>query len=339
MRMFRHTLLSALLVSSVGFANGAPPSLSYQSGIEGPAPIPPSEQSLQSVTAEPWFKVSDDGLQLEGPAFDSNGNLYFVEVFGGRIFKLTPDKELTTILGENDLAPAGLAIHQDGRLYIAGLGNFQDTGSVVSIRPDGTDMQTVVGPEQGYLPDDLVFDDQGGFYFTDFRGTSTEKTGGVYYVSPDQSEVTPILPNMAIANGVALGPKGKFLWTTEFSAGRLHRVGMSDATTIAPFGTSVTYQFTGPAPDSIRTDQDGNVYVAMYGQGRILAFNGNGMPIGQILLPGREKGHNLRSTSMAFRPGTNELLIFTNDWDKGEGSQIFRAEGFAEGTALYANQP
>lgn len=278
------------------------------------------------------------GLQLEGPAFDTKGNLYFVEVFGGKVFRLTPDKTMTIILGENELSPAGLAIHWDGRLYIAGLGNFKDTGSVVSSRPDGSDMQTVVGTKEGYLPDDLVFDAQGGFYFTDFRGTSTEKVGGVYYMSPDQSTIEPVLPNMAIANGVALGPQGKFLWATEFSAGRLHRVALQDATTIAPFGTAVPYQFTGPAPDSIRTDQDGNVYIAMYGQGRILVFNRNGMPIGQILLPGRGDGHNLRSTSMAFRPGTSDLLIFTNDWDQGEGSQIFRAAGFAKGTPLYGNQ-
>jgi lactonase len=37
----------------------------------------------------------------------------------------------------------------------------------------------------------------------------------------------------------------------------------------------------------MRTDADGNVYVAMYHQGRILAFNPYGFPIGQILLPGR----------------------------------------------------
>ena len=42
---------------------------------------------------------------------------------------------------------------------------------------------------------------------------------------------------------------------------------------------------------------------AIYGRGRVLAFNSNGIPIGQVLLPGREAGHNLRSTSLAIRPG------------------------------------
>jgi lactonase len=61
-----------------------------------------------------------------------------------------------------------------------------------------------------------------------------------------------------------------------------------------------------------------------------MVFNSLGFPIGQYLLPGREDGHNLRSTSMVIRPGTDELLIFTNDWDKGQGSTIFAAKALAK---------
>src|SRR5271166_7208792 len=77
------------------------PALVYNADIRGPAPIPPSEKGLQTITAEPWFKVSDKGIQLEGPSFDRDGNLLFVEVFGGRVFRLTPDMKLTTIVPEN----------------------------------------------------------------------------------------------------------------------------------------------------------------------------------------------------------------------------------------------
>ena len=116
------------------------------------------------------------------------------------------------------------------------------------------------------------------------------------------------------------------------------RVELGDAVTIAPFGTTVPYNFVGHAPDSMRTDADGNVYVAMYQQGRVMVFNDNGIPIGQILLPGRDSGHNLRSTSLAFVPGTNEVLIVTNDATGGEGSWIFRAKGFAKGATLFSHQ-
>jgi lactonase len=314
------------------------PTLVYNDSTVGPAPIPLQERALQTITAEPWFKVCDEGIQLEGPSFDRDGNLFFVDVFGGRVFRLTPDMKLTTVMPKNDRASAGLGIHKDGRIFVAGLGNLKNTGCVVSINPDGTDMRTIVPPSYGYLADDLVFDRDGGFYFTDFRGGASDPVGGVYYVSPDFKTTTPILPNIAIANGVGLSPDGKTLWVTAVAAGLLYRVELADATTVAPFGATITYHFTGFGPDSLRVDQDGNVYVAMYSQGRVLVFNWNGFPIGQILIPGRDAGHNMRSTSMAFRPGTNDLYIVTNDWDGGEGSQIFHAKGFAKGVTMYSHQ-
>ena len=72
--------------------------------------------------------------------------------------------------------------------------------------------------------------------------------------------------------------------------------------------------------------------MAIYSQGRVLVFNKNGIPIGQILLPGRDEGHNLQSTSMAIRPGTNDLYIVTSDGNGGQCATIFQANVFA--TAL-----
>lgn len=331
-------LAAGLTAAHAQQEGGTVPELKYDAQNRGPAPIPPSERGLQTTVAQSYFKVSEEGLQLEGPSFDRDGNLIFVEVFGGRVFKLTPDKKLTTIVGENKLAPAGLAIHKDGRIFLAGLGNFKDSGSLVAVKPDGSGMETIIPPTAGFLVDDLVFDAKGGFYFTDFRGTSSEPIGGVYYVSPDLKTTTPVLKNLAVANGITLSPDGKELWVTEFSRGLLHRVELADATTIAPFGTAVAYHFTGPAPDSMRTDSDGNLYVAMYQQGRVLVFNRNGMPIGQILLPGRDDGHNLRSTSLAIKPGTNELYIVTNDWKGGQGTTIFQSKAFAKALPPYSHQ-
>lgn len=311
--------------------------LAYRPDIRGPFPIPPAERGLQTVTAQPYFKVSDKPLQLEAASFDRQGNLLFVDVFGGTIFRLTPDRQLSTVLPANNLGSAGLAIHKDGRIFVAGLGNFVDTGSIFWIHPDGSGRTTIVPASAGYLADDLVFDAHGGFYFTDFRGSTTDPIGGVYHVAPDLRTITPILRNLAIANGVCLSPDGKVLWATELSAGKLHKVELAAPTKIAPFGTAVPYYFNGFAPDSMRSDSDGNVYVAMYSQGRVLVFNPNGIAIGQILLPGREAGHNMRSTSVGFFPGSSDLVILTNDGTGGEGSWIFRARGFAPGTRLYSH--
>jgi lactonase len=303
----------------------------------GLSPIPPGELNLVTATAEPYFQVSSQPLALEGPAYDRKGNLYFVDTYGGRVLRLTPDGELIVTYTDVNLRPAGIAIHKDGRIFVAGVGNFI-SGRVIAFEPDGSNPTEIVPTSAGYVPDDLVFDSNGGFYFTDFQGSPFSPTGGVYYVSPDFKTIEPVLPNMAAANGVTLSPDEKVLWATEFCAGRLHRVELTGPTSIAHFGSAIPYHFAGRAPDSMRTDADGNVYVAMYTQGRILAFSPNGVPIGQILLPGREHNHFLKSTSLAFVPDSKEVVIVSRDEVGNGGAMIFSARAFAKGVNLFSHQ-
>ncbi|MCO5446183.1 hypothetical protein NG844_01960 [Enterococcus faecalis] len=126
-------------------------------------PIPASEYSLQTVTAEPWFQISKQALQLEGLQFDKFGNLYFVEVFGGRIFNFNPlTKKLKVVVETNNEHPAAVKIHKDGRLFIACLGNFKDSGGIYAITLDGMNKEWIVPKSAGYVIDDLVFDSTGG---------------------------------------------------------------------------------------------------------------------------------------------------------------------------------
>lgn len=310
--------------------------LSHHGALRELSPIPAWERELQTVTAEPFFKVSDDELALEGPAYDRHGNLLFLDVYGGRVFRLSPSCNLTTVYTDPALRPAGIAIHKDGRIFLAGVGDFE-AGSVVALHPDGGSTQVVVPTSAGHVPDDLVFDSTGGFYFTDFKGSSTNPAGGVYYVSPRFDKIATVVPNLSGANGVALSPDGKVLWATEFCAGRLHRIDLQDAATPTHLGATIPYHFVGRAPDSMRADSDGNVYVALYHQGRVLAFSPNGVPIGQILLPGREHNHFLKCTSLAFVPGSRDVVIVSRD-ERGRGSMIFRAQAFGRGVTLFSHQ-
>src|SRR5947209_5514309 len=61
--------------------------LAYDAQTRGPVPIPPSERGLQTVVADPWFKVSQERMVLEGPCFDRGGNLLFSDVSGGRVLR------------------------------------------------------------------------------------------------------------------------------------------------------------------------------------------------------------------------------------------------------------
>lgn len=332
--------LALALSSRMSLANNSDtiPTLNYPTHGQQLYDIPAAEKDLPTVIAQPWFKVTDQAWQLEGPAFDRQGNLLFVEVLGGQVLKIDAQFQLHVVVAKNARGSAGLAIHKDGRLFVAGLGNYIDTGNLTVYDADGKNPEVIIGADKGLLVDDLVFDANGGFYFTDLKGTSTEPTGGVFYVPADHKSIVPILPNMANANGIALSPDGKRLWVTEFGTGLLHRVELKDAQSIAPFGAVVVYRFHGPSPDSMRVDADGNVYVAQYSQGRVLVINPNGLPIGQILLPSRETGHFLFSTSMALKPGTREVYLVANDGDRGQGSVIFRARGVAEALKLFSHQ-
>lgn len=332
------TLFACLAPGAHAQKPGAAVALTYDAQTRGPVPIPPSERGLQTALAEPWFNVSNDEMVLEGPAFERNGSLLFCDVSGRRVLRLTPDRQLSTVVSLNDLSPGGLAIHKDGRIFIAAMNIPKGTGSILAVKSDGKGMQTIVPVTAGYMPNDLVFDTRGGLYFSDFRGISTDPKGDAYYTPPDFKTIMPVLPHLAMANGIALSPDGKQLWITEFSRNLLHRVELTAPAKIGAIGTAIPYHFIGPAPDSMRADSDGNVYVAIYGQGRVLAFNKNGIPIGQVLLPGRDEGHNLQSANMAIKPGTNDLYIVTNDGNGGQGAAIFHANVFAKALPLYSHQ-
>lgn len=179
---------------------------------------------------------------LKGGVFDRNNNLLFVDTATGLVFKLTPEPQFSIVLKENKFGASGLAVHNDGRIFIASVGNMQ-RGFVRAIETDGTCEQMIVDPERGFFANDLVFDNQGGFYFTDSQVNSADPQGGVFYVSPNVGSIHAILPGLAVGNGIAIGPDGTQIWATEHAKSRLHRVRLSDATTIAPFGSVVTYQF------------------------------------------------------------------------------------------------
>lgn len=140
-------------VANAGNETGDLPALKIPDRLKSAVPLPMAEADLPSVVAREYFKVSEKALQLECPTFDKQGDLIFCEVFGGTVFRLTPDKKLSSVVPDPELRPAGLAVHKSGRIYMAELGDFASRGSVISMAPDGTDLQQLVSREMGFLPD------------------------------------------------------------------------------------------------------------------------------------------------------------------------------------------
>ena len=324
-------LLLCLSAGLVSFPEH-PKALDYTSEVQGPLPIPPAERHLVSETARPYFAVTRENHILEAACFAPDGSLFFCDVTGKTIMRITALRELSPVFSLPDgYAPAGLAFHTDGRLFIVGVKGT--LGGIFALNLQDMSLETIVSPERGYFPNDLCFDKEGGFYFSDFRGSATEPLGGAYYVSPDFSTITCVIPNLCKANGIALSPDGTTLYVTEFARNTLHLAMLTSPTTVLPTGSFVACHFTGPGPDSMRVDADGNLYIGIVRQGRVLVLNKYGIPIGQVLIPGREREHRIRTTCVAIRPGERQLLILSGSDRAGmrDGSCIYEATSFAPG--------
>ncbi|MBA0168956.1 SMP-30/gluconolactonase/LRE family protein [Pectobacterium sp. CFBP8739] len=325
-------LLAGLIALSLipSLASATEQQLNYPAGHADANIIPFPDNQLQTAQADLWQVITKDTTLIEGPAFDTHGNLYLTDLYHGQVVKVDNHNNVSIVHSSKEYAPCSIAITQDGKLVVAAVAFDGSKGMIFSMNADGSDIQTLVNTDKGFRPNDMVFDKNGGFYFTDASGNSGDPAGGVYYVSPDFKTVTPILKNLSGGNGIALSPDGKTLWVVEFSAGVLHRLLMQDATHIRAFGENVAYRFNGLVADSMKADSDGNLYIALHGQGRVIVLNQNAVPIGQITLAGRDQGHYLRSTNLAFKPGTREVYITSsNDEDLKTGSAVFKAYGFA----------
>ncbi len=298
-------------------------------------PLPPELKSLPVINAETWLQVGDSpALFLEGPAFDRAGNLYISSLLDGRVLRITPEKKVTTILEQKGLLPNGIAFHKDGRMFVA-----CSSGKLISLTPDGTNLTEIAARYQGKPAslNDLVFDPKGNLYVTDFIGHAGNATGGVYRFSADFTKVEPVMEGLALANGIALTPSGKELWIVE--TGRSDIVFlqlMDDGITIRPpAGCSIPYRFTGGGCDSMAVDADGNAYVSINGQGRILVLNPKGIPVANVLIPGRDEGMHLAVTNLKFKPGTDEAYATVSG--KG-GGWVYKFKGLAKAETLFGDQ-
>jgi lactonase len=304
-------------------------------------PLPPELDKLPTITAQPWVLVENDpNILLEGPAFDREGNLFVTSIFDSRLFKITPARKVTPIQLPDGLLPDGIAIHKDGRLFIACL-----SGRVVTVNPDGSNLTDL--PKYNGKPasaNDLVFDNENGdLYVTDFTGTVAEPTGGVYRFSENYTKVDPVIQHLASANGIGIAPPGNLtggnvLWVSETCRNEiLHIEFLADGSINPIAGVTIPCRFGGGpgGSDSLRIDVEGNVYQCMIFQGRAQILNNRGVPIANVLIPGREKGKHLTTSNLAFKPGTDEVYIMAG----GEGGAwIYRFRGLAQGLTLYSHQ-
>jgi gluconolactonase len=239
----------------------------------------------------------------EGPAFDREGNLYFVNWNSSSIVRLTPDGKASEFFNTGGV-PAGLAFHRDGSLYVADEGDA--IHGVLRIR-DG-EAEIVVntfGGEPLNGANDLVFDRDGVLYFSDpWRSSAENPIGGFYRYFPDGT-LERIDHGLAFPNGVAISPDGRSVYLAETYRNRILRY------PIATDGTIGAREAFAPlpgehGPDGMACDEAGNLYVAHYGGGKVAVFSPSGELAAEIPVPGANV------TNVAFGGPDRRTLVITD---------------------------
>jgi gluconolactonase len=189
-----------------------------------------------------FVEVAHGLLFPEGPVVMADGSVLVVEIAAGRVSRVSAGGGVEEVCHTGG-GPNGAALGPEGALYICNNGGlaWEDVGGLL----------TLVGPAPDYrggsiqvadvasgrvevlyrhyrgrrlsAPNDLVFDVDGGFYFTD-SGKSVEGRkdfGSIYYGRPDGAPLIQVVSGMFSPNGIALSPSGADLYVSETVTGRV----------------------------------------------------------------------------------------------------------------------
>jgi gluconolactonase len=153
------------------------------------------------------------GFQFtEGPTADREGNLFFSDVQGDKLYKVDAKGDLSTLLDPS---------HHTNGLMVNGAGKVvacEMDGRLIEVDPKTKEVKSLADGYEGKrfnAPNDLVIDKAGGIYFTDphFRAPMPlpQEVRAFYYRAPD-GKVTRLGVVDSAPNGIILSPDEKTLY-------------------------------------------------------------------------------------------------------------------------------
>ncbi len=259
------------------------------------------------------IRIVASGLGFpEGPVWMADGSVILGEISGKKVTRVAADGSKSEI-GKAGGGPNGVATGPDGALYVCnnGGGAYDGTPSWMSTGPaadykNGSiqriDIRTgetrVLYSEcNGHklsAPNDIVFDREGGFYFTDLgkRYAHQRDHGGLYYALPDGSKVTELAYPIVSPNGVGLSPDEKTVYIADTESSRLFAFDILSPGVIrkepfpAPYGGRCVCGLPGfQRFDSLAVEAAGNICVATLVTGHITVISPGGEVVRQVKMP------------------------------------------------------
>lgn len=231
------------------------------------------------------------GLKFpEGPVVMADGSIILVEIQAGKITRVKPDGKKQTI-AKTGGGPNGAAIGPDGALYVCNNGGFAwakrsgillpghkpadySGGRIERVDISSGKVEVLYDACEGEKlrgPNDIVFDEAGGFWFTDHAKSTHDhrEWGALYYAKADGSMIQRVIGSIMGPNGVGLSPDGKTVYYAETLSGRLMSVTLQrkNGSKIKSGGGLIPGSYVGSGPgfayfDSLAVQADGSVCVA-----------------------------------------------------------------------------
>ncbi|GGE49176.1 gluconolactonase [Agaricicola taiwanensis] len=262
---------------------------------------------------------------LEGPAFDRDGNLFVTDIPYGRILKLAPDGAWS-VVAEYDGWPNGLAIHRDGRIFIA-----DHLKGLLQLDAATGGVETVLGHirREGLKGlNDLTFARNGDLYFTDQGQTGLQDPSGRVYRMRADGQIDLLIDNVPSPNGLVLTPDEKFLLVAVTRANQIWRLPLHPDGTTSKVAAFIQLSGGLAGPDGLAMNGAGGLAVAHCGLGAVWIFDRLGQPLYRV-----QSCEGLATTNLAYG-GMNGRSVFITESDTGT---ILRAELPDAGASLYSH--
>ncbi|HEY0740501.1 MAG TPA: SMP-30/gluconolactonase/LRE family protein [Chryseosolibacter sp.] len=231
----------------------------------------------QSVdhTAENLFSTN-----IEGPAFDKNGNLYVVNFQkDGTIGLVKPDGkvELYVTLPEGSIANS-IQMDSKGCMFLADF-----TGhNVLKLDPKTKKVTVHSHNDKFNQPNDLCINKKDQLFASDPNWK--ESTGQLWRIDPD-GKSTLLVDGMGTTNGIELSPDEKTLYVNESVQRKVWAFDVDEAGYIS--NKRLFAEFPDHGFDGMKCDKQGNLYITRYGKGTIVVLSPEGKQLKEVTLKGK----------------------------------------------------